>query len=191
MDDLDATLLRLTQNLACLKEREAKYAGQAPLGLFNQIEDYQTALIVVKQVRTGQLVQVDLEVELARLNLDVTISGLRGMGSIGKTALALNLDLRGAGPIPLTPAEALAHVIRAYHPTVKLSEREADLVDLPRFVLHGQAALLLFDNTANAAQLESLLPSPDCALLVTSRYYLPLEGGGERVAIYEPACCLD
>jgi hypothetical protein len=55
----------------------------------------------------------------------VTISGLRGLGGIGKTALALKLagqiaprypdaqiylDLKGTGPTPLTPGEAMAHV---------------------------------------------------------------------------------
>jgi hypothetical protein len=65
----------------------------------------------------------------------VTISGLQGLGGVGKTALALKLaerlaprypdaqfylDLKGAGEQPLPVAEALAHVIRAYHPTAKL-----------------------------------------------------------------------
>ena len=53
------------------------------------------------------------------------------MGGIGKTALALKLvellkprypdaqfflDLKGASKQPLTVAEVLAHVVRAYHP---------------------------------------------------------------------------
>ena len=61
----------------------------------------------------------------------VTISGLRGAGGIGKTALALKLaeelealypdaqlylDLKGVSPQPLTTAQAMAHVVRAYHP---------------------------------------------------------------------------
>lgn len=58
----------------------------------------------------------------------VTISGLHGMGGIGKTVLALKLvellkprypdaqfflDLKGASTQPLTVPEALAHVVRA------------------------------------------------------------------------------
>ena len=72
----------------------------------------------------------------------VTISGLHGMGGIGKTALALKLvellrprypdaqfflDLKGASTQQLTVAEALAHVVRAYHPTDKLPESESEL----------------------------------------------------------------
>jgi len=67
----------------------------------------------------------------------ITISGLHGMGGIGKTALALKLvellkpgypdaqfflDLKGASSQPLTVAEALAHVVRAYHPAAKLPD---------------------------------------------------------------------
>jgi ATP-dependent DNA helicase RecG len=61
----------------------------------------------------------------------VTISGLQGMGGVGKTALALKLveqlkprypdaqfflDLKGSSAQPLTVADAMAHVVRAYHP---------------------------------------------------------------------------
>jgi hypothetical protein len=39
MNDLQTTLFRLTQNLALLQKREAKYACNALPGLLNQIED--------------------------------------------------------------------------------------------------------------------------------------------------------
>jgi Cdc6-like AAA superfamily ATPase len=114
----------------------------------------------------------------------VTISGLRGMGGIGKTALALKLaaelrerypdaqiylDLKGTSEKPLTTAEAMAHVVRAYHPTAKLPDDEAELAGLYRSVLDGQRALLLMDNAANAAQVAPLAPPASCVLLVTSR----------------------
>jgi len=121
----------------------------------------------------------------------VAISGLRGMGGIGKTALALKLaaqitprypdaqiylDLKGTGPTPLTPGEAMAHVVRAYRPTERLPESEAGLCGLYRSVLHGQRALLLMDNAAGAAQVEPLIPPPSCVLLVTSRQRFTLPG---------------
>jgi len=40
MNDPKDTLLKLKQNLNILKEREAKYGGNAPLELLNTIEDY-------------------------------------------------------------------------------------------------------------------------------------------------------
>ncbi|MBN1513069.1 MAG: tetratricopeptide repeat protein [Phycisphaerae bacterium] len=121
----------------------------------------------------------------------VTISGLRGMGGIGKTALALVLadeladdypdaqfflDLQGTGNTPLRPEDALAHVIRAYHPTAKLPDDLDSLCGLYHQVLHGQKALLLMDNARDAAQVSPLVPPEGCILLVTSRQHFVLPG---------------
>lgn len=121
----------------------------------------------------------------------VTISGLQGMGGIGKTALALKLvellkprypdaqfflDLKGASTQPLTVAEALAHVVRAYHPAFKLPDSESEWRGHYLSVLDGQRALLLMDNAANSAQVEPLIPPAGCLLLVTSRQHFTVPG---------------
>ena len=121
----------------------------------------------------------------------VTISGLQGMGGIGKTALALKLvellkprypdaqfflDLKGASTQPLTVAEALAHIVRAYHPTAKLPDCESELRGLYLSVLNGQRALLLMDNATNAEQVEPLIPPVGSLLLVTSRQHFTVPG---------------
>jgi tetratricopeptide (TPR) repeat protein len=121
----------------------------------------------------------------------VTISGLQGMGGIGKTALALKLiellkpgypdaqfflDLKGASAQPLTVAEALAHVVRAYHPSANLPDGQIELRGLYLSVLDGQRALLLMDNAANAEQVEPLIPPAGCLLLVTSRQHFTVPG---------------
>jgi tetratricopeptide (TPR) repeat protein len=124
----------------------------------------------------------------------VTISGLRGLGGVGKTALALKLaeklaagypdaqfylDLKGHDEQkqqPLSPAEAMAHVVRAYHPTAKLPAEEAALRPLYLSVLRDQRALLLMDNARDAAQVLPLVPPPGCVLLVTSRQHFTLPG---------------
>jgi len=121
----------------------------------------------------------------------VTISGVAGMGGVGKTALALKLaaqleprypeaqfylDLKGTSPQPLSAADAMAHVIRGYHPEAQLPEGAAELAALYRSVLHGKRALLLMDNAASADQVQPLIPCGSCVLLVTSRQYFTLSG---------------
>jgi tetratricopeptide (TPR) repeat protein len=128
---------------------------------------------------------------LAATERGSVISGLQGLGGVGKTALALKLaerikarcpdaqfylDLRGSGERPLTPAEAMAHVIRAYHPTAKLPESEAELRPLFFSALHDQRALLVMDNAKDKAQVEPLIPPAGCVLLVTSRQHFTLPG---------------
>lgn len=121
----------------------------------------------------------------------VMILGLYGQGGVGKTVLALKLaerlapnypdvqiyiDLRGVSEKPLTPGEAMAHVIRAFHPEAKLPESRDELGGLYRSALHGKRALLLMDNARDAAQVKPLIPPRGCILLVTSRQHFALEG---------------
>lgn len=119
------------------------------------------------------------------------ISGLQGQGGVGKTALALKLaeelastfpdaqiylDLKGVSENPLTSAEAMSHVLRAFHPEAKLPEKEEEIRALYLSVLHNKRALLLMDNAKDAAQVKPLIPPPGCALLVTSRQHFAMPG---------------
>jgi tetratricopeptide (TPR) repeat protein len=121
----------------------------------------------------------------------VTLSGVRGLGGIGKTTLALKLaeelsprypdaqiylDLRGVSPAPLKTAEAMAHVIRSFQPEARLPEDETALAGLYRSVLHDRRVLLLMDNAAHAAQVQPLIPPKGSILLVTSRAKFTLPG---------------
>ena len=122
----------------------------------------------------------------------VTISGLQGMGGIGKTALGLViahqlkeqypdgqifLDLRGADmQEPLTAAEVMSHVLRSFQPEAKLPEEEALLAPLYNAVLQGKKVLLFFDNARGAEQVTPLLPPKGCLTLVTSRQHFNLSG---------------
>ena len=135
------------------------------------------------------------EAELDKLSQAVErgamILGVQGMGGAGKTALALRLaerlvrrypdaqiylDLKGAGPEPLTPVKAMAHVVRAFHPQAELPASEAGVASAFRSVLHGRHVLLLMDNVSGPEQVEALVPPRGCLLLVTSRRSFALPG---------------
>ena len=123
-----------------------------------------------------------------------TISGVAGMAGVGKTELAfklarqiagdypdgqLYLNLRGADPeqqTPLTPAEAMRHVLLGFDLTRTLPEEEDALRAAYHTELTGRRALLLMDNAADREQVEPLIPPDGCLLLVTSRQHFVLPG---------------
>ncbi|MCC6190576.1 MAG: tetratricopeptide repeat protein [Anaerolineales bacterium] len=139
--------------------------------------------------------QAELDELLAALRTGgAVITGMQGAGGIGKSALArrlaqellpqypdaqFDIDLKGVaeqGQDPLKPAAVMQQIIRAYHPTAQLPDDEGELRKLYLGVLHGQKVLLLLDNARDAGQVRPLMPPAGCALLVTSRQHLVLEG---------------
>ena len=125
---------------------------------------------------------------LSQFQRGATITGLRGMGGVGKTALALFLadklksrfpdgqiyiEMRGTSTNPdlppLTPEDAMSHVIRSFRRMDSLPENPVDLRGLYNSTLAGKHVLLLLDNAKNSDQVYPLLPPEGCSVLITSR----------------------
>ncbi|MBK9926971.1 MAG: tetratricopeptide repeat protein [Anaerolineales bacterium] len=120
-----------------------------------------------------------------------TISGLTGMGGIGKTVLGLEvahkiadnfpdaqifLDLKGT-TTPLSALDIVRHVILSFEPTADLRGLdETNMQGAYQSVLHGKKALLFFDNARSADQIASLRSSETCAMFVTSRWTFSVPG---------------
>jgi len=165
----------------------------------------QAAIVARHQLRspvrdfTGREEELE-ELMVAVVTKNVSISGLQGLGGVGKTELALalaerlkprypdaqfyldlkgvsgELNQRGAPAEPLSPSDAMAHVVRSYHPTAKLPKSEAEMSGLYRSVLDGQRALLIMDNARDKKQVEPLIPPSSSLLIVTSRKHFTLPG---------------
>lgn len=120
------------------------------------------------------------------------ISGLVGMGGIGKTALGLVaahglvekysdaqffIDLHGTSENPLKPLDVMKHVVQSVYPTTDLkNSTEAELAGTYQSVLAEKKSILFLDNAHDAAQVAPLLPPVNCFMLVTSRWHFTVPG---------------
>lgn len=122
----------------------------------------------------------------------VGLSALKGMGGVGKTTLAVQVahlvkdhypdaqlfvDLLGVAERPVTATEAMARLIRDFHPdTAKLPETEAELLPIYRSTLTGKRALIVLDNAADESQVKNLISGDKTGFIITSRRALALDG---------------
>jgi tetratricopeptide (TPR) repeat protein len=119
------------------------------------------------------------------------ISALKGIGGVGKTALAIKIgyrltiyfpdaqlliDLRGTSEAPMSPRAAMVSVIRRFHPEGQLPDDDAAVLEIYRDLLHRKKVFLILDNAKDTAQVEKLLPPSPSAAIVTSRQVLHLAG---------------
>jgi tetratricopeptide (TPR) repeat protein len=140
----------------------------------------------------GREREIDTLINALRRESRACITGISGMGGIGKTELALLvaerlrddypdaqffINLQGTDTNPRSPQEVMATCVRAFlGPEAKLPEEPEQLLHLYRSQLSGKRVLLLLDNAANSAQVRPLLPPTGCAVLVTSRESVTLPG---------------
>jgi NB-ARC domain len=140
----------------------------------------------------GRESEINTLINALRRESRACITGISGMGGIGKTELALLvaerlrddypdaqffINLQGTDANPRSPQDVMATCIRAFlGPEAKLPEEPEQLSHLYRSQLSGKRVLLLLDNAADSAQVRPLLPPTGCAVLVTSRQSVALPG---------------
>ena len=135
--------------------------------------------------------EAELETLLSKVQTGATISGLQGMGGVGKTELAyvvanrlsgrypdaqILVELKGTSDKPLSPADALSRVIQSIQPEAKLPEEVGELQKIYLSLLHGKRAIILADDAASAEQVRPLMPPAGSFLLVTSRRHFRVQG---------------
>jgi tetratricopeptide (TPR) repeat protein len=168
-------------------ERETSMKAQAAASAFRSL--HQLPLPPADFTGRDELIAQLLEDFQKRKGAAIT--GLTGMGGIGKTALGLVvahsivndypdaqifLDLKGT-TTPLSAADAMRHVVLSFEPTADLRALDdAGMGNAYRTILHGKRALLFFDNARSAEQVAPLRPPETSTMLVTSRWAFGLPG---------------
>ncbi|HEY7144490.1 MAG TPA: tetratricopeptide repeat protein [Streptosporangiaceae bacterium] len=136
--------------------------------------------------RTEQLDQLTAAAGPGQPGGAVAVCVVAGAGGIGKTVLAVHaahllapaypdgqlyLNLHGASEQPLTPANALARILRdlGTDPAAMPAE-EAERAARFRSLAAGRQLLIVLDDARDAAQVRPLLPGSDsCTVIITSR----------------------
>ena len=162
----------------------ARPATQRPAQLPTDIADFTGREDQVKHLSDLLSAAADTDSGAVRVAL------VAGYGGLGKTSLAIHaahqvrhafpdgqlyVDLLGATPNPLAPADVLARFLRDLGVDGKeVPLDEAERAARYRTGLAGRRVLVVLDNAKDAAQVRPLLPgSSSCAVLVTTRSRMP------------------
>lgn len=124
-----------------------------------------------------------------------TVYGLRGMGGVGKTALAAHLAYQVRDRFPdgilwaradtSDPLSILASFADAYGKDVSEYKDVESRASVVRNLLATKQALIVLDNVETSAQIRTILPptTGKSSVLVTTRHDLPVMDGWTRITL--------
>ncbi len=120
------------------------------------------------------------------------ITGLVGLGGVGKTALGLVavhrlvekypdaqffFDLHGTSKKRVKPFEVIKNVVQSFYPAADLrNATENELSGAYQSILAEKKVILFLDNAHDASQIAPLRPPASCCMLVTSRWQFSVPG---------------
>jgi tetratricopeptide (TPR) repeat protein len=142
---------------------------------------------------TGRAEEIETLVNTLTRGQGASITGVSGLGGIGKSALAavvatlvapqfpdarMWIAMNGTDKNPKAPSDAMREIIFAFDPDTGAALKDASDAQIAhayRGILHGMRALLVLDNARDNAQVRPLLQA-NAAFLITARAHLT-EGG--------------
>jgi hypothetical protein len=202
MADFKAFLLKLSDNLNTLRAREAKYGGNAPLELANQIADHHEAIALTGQALSGDLSESEWREALQPLLIaiqarpDEETASSVSMGDIGGSIQHSAIAGRDVNQITVNVINLLGQAVSSGEPeplTQALKElvlKQVGAVD-PRTArrypqnpqgyespLRDALAELLAMDRGLAARLDMLLTQHEQAMQAQPGDHITLSGTG-------------
>ncbi|MCL4300583.1 MAG: hypothetical protein KJ077_32905 [Anaerolineae bacterium] len=160
MTDFKAFLLKLTDNLNLLREREAKHGSSAPLEFINQINDHEQAISLTEQARRGELSESEWREALQPLLVAVqartgeAASGVT-LGDIGGSIQHSTIVGRDANQITINVVNLLDEAVK--QPDQKLAPEVQAIVDLALAQVKAQESKTVQRYLANPADHQASL----------------------------------
>ncbi|HEY6169736.1 MAG TPA: NB-ARC domain-containing protein, partial [Verrucomicrobiae bacterium] len=191
------------RDIIAAKEVHIHNAPAAPLSPLHQLPS--APELVGREEELAALLQQLTAAGASGATISAQHAGLQGMGGVGKTALAivlahrlrdrfpdaqlfLNLHAADSATPEVTPLDAMQRIIHCFHPDARLPDSVEEVAAIYCSVLTDAGRVLLVLDNAAAAQVQPLLPPPNCLLLVTSRAQFKLPGLVQRnLDCLEPA----
>lgn len=124
MVDYESFLSKLHENLNILREREAKYGGNAPLELLNQVADHREAIALTGQARRGDLSEA--EWRLALRPLLVALEARGGEAASGVTAGDIGGGNQRSAPAGRDAGQVTINVLNLMGEWAAHQDREMD-----------------------------------------------------------------